>query len=381
MTREEPVEQSVPRPQMSEQGIPLTEIAAWIGAELRGDPEVLILRLNTLQNAEVGELAFLANKSYRDQLATTQASALILSPEDVEAFAGNALIHANPYVCYARVSALFDTAPQTEAGLHPTAVIDVSARVAASATIGPHAVIGARVTIGERARIGAGCYIGDDSRVGDDSHIAANVSVYHSVSIGKQVTIHSGSVIGADGFGFANEGGQWVKIHQIGGVEIGNRVEIGACTTIDRGALGDTVIEDGVILDNHVQIAHNVRLGENTAMAAYSAIAGSTTIGKNCIFAGQAGAVGHVTVCDNVQAMARCTLSKSVTRPGSYSSGLLMDETPKWRKNAVRFGQLNDMAQRLKKLEKLVSESLPDKVLVDEPSREERQLENKDQAT
>ena len=159
-------------------------------------------------------------------------------------------------------------------------------------------------------------------------------------------------MVGADGFGFANDRGQWIKIHQLGGVEIGDRVEIGACTTIDRGALGNTVIEDGVVLDNHVQIAHNVRLGENTAMAAYAGIAGSTTIGKNCIFAGQAGAVGHVTVCDNVQAMARTALSKSIDKPGSYSSGLHMYETPVWRKNAARFGQLDDMARRLKKLEK-----------------------------
>ncbi|MEH6639029.1 MAG: UDP-3-O-(3-hydroxymyristoyl)glucosamine N-acyltransferase [Porticoccaceae bacterium] len=357
MTSEGLPDQAI-RPKVDDRGIPLSDIASWLGTELQGDGSILILRLNTLQDAGVGELAFLANKSYRSQLATTQASALILSPADAENFDGNALIHANPYVCYARVTALFDAAPRPAAGVHSTAVIDASARVAPSASVGPHVVIGARVTIGERVRIGAGSSIGDDSAVGDDTNIAANVSIYHSISIGKQVNVHSGSVIGADGFGFANDGGQWVKIHQLGGVEIGDRVEIGACTTIDRGALGNTVIENGVILDNHVQIAHNVRLGENTAMAAYSGIAGSTTVGKNCIFAGQAGAVGHVTVCDNVQAMARCTLSKSVTEPGSYSSGLLMSETPKWRKNAVRFGQLNDMALRLKKLEVLLGEKL-----------------------
>lgn len=363
------------RPKVGDQGIPLAAIADWLGADVRGDAQHRIYRLNTLQNAGVGELAFLANKSYRSQLATTQASALILSPADAEDFDGNVLIHDNPYVCYARASALFDTAPQAEAGIHPSAVVDSSAHIASSASIGPHAVIGARVSIGERVRVGAGSSIGDDSVLGDDTNIAANVSIYHAVSIGKQSTIHSGSVIGADGFGFANERGQWVKIHQLGGVEIGDRVEIGACTTIDRGALGNTVIEDGVILDNHVQIAHNVRLGENTAMAAYSGIAGSTTVGKNCIFAGQAGAVGHVTVCDNVQAMARCTLSKSVTEPGSYSSGLLMYETPKWRKNAVRFGQLNDMAQRLKKLEVLLEQTLSDEEKTNQESPNQESAE------
>lgn len=340
------------------QGVPLADIAAHIGAELRGQSDVLIHRLNTLQDAGPGELAFLANKAYRNLLASSRASALILSPADAEGFSGNALVHDNPYACYARASALFDAAPRPGQGIHPTAVVDASAQIAESASIGPHAVIGAGVTVGERVQIGAGSSIGEDSVLGDDTRIAANVSIYHAVSIGKQTTIHSGSVIGADGFGFANERGQWVKIHQLGGVQIGDRVEIGACTTIDRGALGNTIIEDGVILDNHVQIAHNVRLGENTAMAAYSGIAGSTSVGKNCIFAGQAGAVGHVTIGDNVQAMARCTLSKSVSEPGSYSSGLLMYETPKWRKNAVRFGQLNDMAQRLKKLESLLEDRL-----------------------
>ncbi len=177
------------------------------------------------------------------------------------------------------------------------------------------------------------------------------MTIYHRVCVGDDVVIHAGAVLGADGFGFANDRGRWVKIHQLGTVIIGDRVEIGACTTIDRGALGDTVIEAGVILDNHVQIAHNVRIGENTAMAAYAAVAGSTTIGKNCIFAGQSGAVGHVTICDNVVALARCTLSKDITRPGSYSADLLMEETPKWRRNAARFRQLDDMAKRLRKLE------------------------------
>lgn len=331
----------------------LGDLAARLGVELRGDAACRIKRLNTLQGAGEGDLAFLANKVYEDFLASTGASAVILKPADADKFAGNRLVVSNPYLAYARATALFDTTPQMPAGIHPSAVVADSARIAKDVAIGPHATIGEGVRIDARASIGAGAFIGDHCVIGSDTRVFANVSIYHGVSIGRQVVIHSGAVIGADGFGFAHDGEHWVKIRQLGGVQIGDNVEIGACTTIDRGALGDTVIESGAILDNHVQIAHNVHLGENTAMAAYSAIAGSSVIGKNCLFAGQAGAVGHVTVCDNVQVMARCSISKSVTKAGSYSSGLLMYETPDWRRNAARFGQLDDMYRRLRKLEKI----------------------------
>lgn len=330
----------------------LQEIADYLGAELRGDPDYQITGLNTLEQAGDGDLSFLASKAYERYLATTKASAVLIEPRFADTRSGNTLILADPYVAYARISAWFDHSRQFVAGVHPTAVIASTAELAGDVSIGPHASIGERVKIASGASIGPGVSIGNDSVIGSDTRLNSNVSVYHGVSIGRDVVIHSGAVIGADGFGFANEAGKWVKIHQLGGVEIGDKVEIGACTTIDRGALGNTVIEDGVIIDNHVQIAHNVRIGENTAMAAYAGIAGSTTIGKNCVFAGLAGAVGHITVGDGVVAMARCTISKSTSKPGSYSSGLLMSETAVWRKNAVRFGQLDDMARRLKKLEK-----------------------------
>ena len=330
----------------------LQEIADHLGAELRGDPNCRIQRLNTLERAGEGELSFLASKAYEQFLGETQASAVLLEPRFAETFVGNALVIDNPYVAYARISAWFERSTPTQSGVHPTAVVPDSAVLADDVYIGPHVSIGERVRIDAGASIGPGVSIGDDSKIGSNSRLFSNVSVYHGVSIGRNVVIHANTVIGADGFGFANDGGEWVKIHQLGGVEIGDNVEIGACTTIDRGALGNTVIEDGVILDNHVQIAHNVRIGENTAMAAYAGIAGSTTIGKNCVFAGQAGAVGHITVGDGVVAMAHCTISKSTAKAGSYSSGLLMSETRQWRKNAVRFGQLDDMARRLKQLEK-----------------------------
>jgi len=330
----------------------LQEIGDHLGAELRGDPNCLIQRLNTLEQAEEGELSFLASKAYERFLTETKASAVLLEPRFAENFVGNALVIDNPYVAYARISAWFDRSTQARSGIHPTAVVADSAVLADDVYVGPHVSIGERVRIDAGASIGPGVSIGNDSTIGSGSRLFSNVSVYHGVSIGRNAVIHASTVIGADGFGFANDGGKWVKIHQLGGVEIGDNVEIGACTTIDRGALGNTVIEDGVILDNHVQIAHNVRIGENTAMAAYAGIAGSTTIGKNCVFAGQAGAVGHITVGDGVVAMARTTLSKPTPKAGSYSSGLLMYETPVWRKNAVRFGQLDDMARRLKRLEK-----------------------------
>ncbi len=330
----------------------LQECAEFLGAELKGDPACKISGLNTLQDAMAGDIAFLSNKAYLKLLSSSNASAVILEPRFAEQYPGNALILENPYVGYARITAWFDNGPKSPEGIHPSAIIADSATVSSDVSIGPCAVISDGVTIEAGVVVGAGTFIGEHSSIGRDTWISANVSIYHGISIGEKVTIHAGAVLGADGFGFANDGGQWIKIHQLGGVEVGDRVEIGACTTIDRGALGNTVIEDGVILDNHVQIAHNVRIGENTAMAAYAGIAGSTTIGKNCIFAGQAGAVGHVTICDNVHAMARTALSKSIHKPGSYSSGLLMYETAKWRKNAARFGQLDDMARRLKVLEK-----------------------------
>ena len=329
----------------------LQDIADFLGAELAGDANCAIRRLNTLQDAREGDLAFLANKAYAKLLASTRASAVLLEARHAADYGGNALIVDNPYVAYARITDWFK--PVREAcGIHSTAVIADSAHIGDGVSIGPHAVVEDGVAIASGVVLGAGSYVGQGSSIGANSWLGPNVNIYHGVSIGSEVTIHSGAVIGADGFGFANDRGAWVKIHQLGGVEIGDRVEIGACTTIDRGALGNTVIEDGVILDNHVQIAHNVRIGENTAMAAYAGIAGSAVIGKNCIFAGQSGAVGHVTICDNVHAMARCTLSKSIDKPGSYSSGLLMYETPVWRRNAARFGQLDDLARRVKKLEK-----------------------------
>lgn len=320
--------------------------------ELRGDPEVVIRRLNTLSAATRGDLTFLASKAYRRQLANTGASAVILSPADAGDYDGNALIHPNPYVAFARLSALFETRPKVQAGVHPTAVVDASARLGAEVIIGPHAVIAAGVEVGQGTEIGAGCFVGADSVIGVGCILHPRVTVYHGVSIGCRVIIHSGTVIGADGFGFANDAGRWVKIHQVGGVEIGDDVEIGACTTIDRGALGNTVIGNNVIIDNLVQIAHNVRIGDHSALAGCAAIAGSTVVGRHCVLAGGAGLVGHIELCDGVTITGRSMITHSIDKPGVYSSGTSFQDNKSWKKNAVRFAHLDELARRLARLEK-----------------------------
>ena len=342
----------------------LAEIAAFLGAELRGNATLRISGLNTLQNARAGELAFLANEKYSSQLSSSKASAVIMAAKhlssqtsasqssDSTQYQGAVLILDNPYLGYARISQWFDRAPQAVPGIHPSAVIADSVTLGADVAIGANVVVEADAVIGAGSYLGAGAYIGARSRLGDNARISANVSIYHDVIVGQGVTIHSGSVIGADGFGFAPDGtGQWLKIYQIGGVEIGDNVEIGACTTIDRGALGDTRIGNGVIIDNHVQIAHNVVIGNNCALASYSGLAGSATMGNNCILAGDACVVGHVTICDNVQITARGLVTKSINEPGSYSSGMPLMKTREWRKNAVRMSQLDAMARRLKNVE------------------------------
>lgn len=329
----------------------LAEIAAELEAELQGDGRVEIHRLATLEEADDSSLAFLANPSYRKQLTETRAAAVILRAGDAGAFNGHCLIHPDPYVAFARLTARFDRAPRPAAGIHPSAVIAPDAVLGEGVAVGANAVIGEGVVIGAHTVIGANTVIAAQCRVGEHCQLAANVTLYHDVRLGDRVIVHSGAVLGADGFGFANDRGRWVKVHQLGGVVVGDDCEIGACTTIDRGALSDTVLGRGVILDNHCQIAHNVRIGDYTAMAAFVGISGSTVIGRHCIFAGRAGTVGHVTICDNVVVTAASVVTKSLHQPGSYSSGVPLAKTEEWRKNAVRFNQLDRLASRVRKLE------------------------------
>ncbi len=331
----------------------LQDLASIVDAKLVGDADCLISGLNTLQNAKSGELAFLANPTYQKYLATTAASAVIIHPKQADDYSGNKLILANPYAGYACLTSTFTNLPSATAGIHPSAVFSAQAVVASDATIAALAVIEDGAVIESAAVIGPGCVVGSDSIIGEGTRLHANVTIYHGVSIGKHCILHSGCVIGADGFGFAPSAKGWVKIHQLGGVVIGDNVEVGAGTTIDRGALDNTTIGNGVILDNQIQIAHNVQIGDNTAIAGMVGVAGSTTIGKNCTIAGKVCIAGHLTIVDGVHVTAMSLVSKSIVEAGSYSSGTGLDASAQWRKNAVRFNQLDKLARRLAELEKL----------------------------
>ena len=331
----------------------LGEIAAFLNAELRGDADVRISGLNSLDRAESGDLAFLANPKYISQLTDTRAEAVILKADQADSFSGNSLVLNNPYLGYARISAWFNRTPIPSGNIHSSAVIHPSVDLKDNVSIGPNVVVDEGAVIGSGCSIAANSFIGSRSVLGADCVIAANVSVYHDVVMGDEVTVHSGSVIGADGFGFAPNGeGGWQKIYQLGGVCIGDRVEIGACSTLDRGALEDTVVGNSVIIDNHVQIAHNCVVGDGTAMAAFSGLAGSVKLGRNCVLAGYATVSGHLSICDNVTLTAHAYVTKSIVEPGSYSSSTTpLMESLQWRKTAVRIGQLEDIVRRLKILE------------------------------
>lgn len=331
----------------------LSELSALLQVELRGDPTLKIDGLATLKSATVGKLSFLSNPRYVHQLAGTQASAVIIDPAFTDSCPGAQLLSSNPYVTYAKASQLFATDRVQEQGIHASACVHPSAVVGEQVSIGPYAVIGPGVSIGARTRIGAGCNIAARSSVGEDCTLFANVSIYHDVHIADRAVLHSCVVIGADGFGFAFDGRQSIKIAQLGGVQIGDDVEIGAGSTIDRGALDDTIIEQGVKIDNHVQIAHNCVIGEHTIICGCSAIAGSTTIGRYCTIGGGVGIIGHLHIADKVMISAMSLVSQSITDAGIYSSGTGLLESKEWKRNIVRFRQLDDMAKRLKELEKL----------------------------
>ena len=333
----------------------LGQLAEALGATLQGAEAVQITGLATLQEAGPGQLSFLANPQYRKYLEHSQAAAVLLKAADAEGFAGNALIVADPYLAYARISHLFDPKPKAVAGIHPSAVVAEDAQVDASACIGPFVVIESGARIGANVTLGAHCVIGARSVIGEGGWLAPRVTLYHDVTIGKRVVIQSGAVIGGEGFGFANEKGVWQKIAQIGGVTIGDDVEIGVNTAVDRGALSDTRIGDGVKLDNQIQIAHNVQIGDHTAMAACVGVSGSARIGKHCMLAGGVGLVGHIDICDNVFVSGMTMVTRSITEPGSYSSGTAMQPLADWRKSAARIRQLDDMAKRLQQLEKRVA--------------------------
>ncbi|MES2624541.1 MAG: UDP-3-O-(3-hydroxymyristoyl)glucosamine N-acyltransferase [Pseudomonadota bacterium] len=330
----------------------LLELAQLLELELVGNPSTVVTGIATLEKAVPGQLSFFHNPLYHSQLLATQASAVILSREYVPACPTASLVAANPYLAYAKASSLFSVT-QTGLGVnHPSAVVDSTAQVAQSAVLEANVIVGKNTVIGERVRIGANSVIGSDCYVGEDTQLYPNVTLYDGVKVGKRGIVHSAAVIGSDGFGFAFDGSRYHKIAQLGGVVLGDDVEVGAGTSIDRGALEDTVVEDGVKIDNQVQIAHNVRIGANTVVCGCSAIAGSSVVGKNCIIAGGVGVINHVTICDGVTVTAMSLVNQSITKPGVYSSGTGLSDSASWKKNIVRFRQLDELWKRLLRLEK-----------------------------
>ncbi len=332
----------------------LQEIAQAIGAELRGDPETPISGVGTLQHAEAGQLSFLSNPGYRRFLKATRASAVVVTAADAELCPTAALICSNPYLGYARAAALLFPAPAFDPGVHPSAVVAASAVIDGDAHIGACSVVGEGVVIGPGVYIGPGCVIEPDCRIGRDTRLVARVTLCRDTRIGERCLIHPGAVIGADGFGLANDNGRWEKVPQLGRVRVGDDVEIGANTTIDRGALEDTVLHDGVKLDNLIQIAHNVEIGEHTAMAGCSAVAGSTKIGRHCTVGGLTGVVGHLTIGDNVHFSAATLVTRSFDAPGYYSGGLPAMENGEWRKTVARVRRLEEMSRELRALKRQV---------------------------
>lgn len=337
-------------------GISLGLLAVRHGCELRGNPDRVVERVATLGGADDRALTFLANSSYRAQLAGTRAAAVILAPQDAADCPCAALITRDPYVVYARVAAELHPEPMPVPGIHPTAVVGTGGSVPASCELGPGVVLGQDVVLGERVVIGPHTVVGDRVSIGADSRLMPGVTVYPGVRIGQRCVFHTGVVLGSDGFGFAREReGAYVKVPQLGSVVVGDDVEIGAHTTVDRGAIDDTVIGSGVKLDNQIQVGHNVRIGNHTVIAAQTGISGSTTIGARCTVGGKAGFAGHIVVVDDVVIAGGTSVTGSIRTPGAYAGGgTPADTLPRWRKNMARFSQLDELARRLRDLEKRI---------------------------
>ena len=329
-------------------GFRLSELAARLGGTVVGE-DVTVSRVAPLESAGADAISFLANPKFRRHLDSTQAGAIILAPKHADASSRPRILHDNPYACYARVVALLNPGERPTPGVHPTAVVD--SPVPASVAVGAGAVIGSGVEIGEGVVVGANVVIGNRVAVGEGSFIDCGVVVRHDCQIGRRAIIHCGAVIGADGFGFARDGDEWVKIPQVGRVVIGDDVEIGACTSIDRGALDDTRIGNGVKLDNQIQVAHNVTIGDYTAIAGCVGIAGSTKIGARCTIGGAAMIIGHLEIADGVHVSAGTLISKSIRKPGHYTGVFPVDSHESWLHNAAQLRHLDTLAKRVRELE------------------------------
>ena len=319
----------------------LGDLAAKFGCDVVGNPETKISSVATLNSATKGSLAFYSNSLYKEELKKTNASVVVLKRSDIDLCPVDSLLCEDPYLIYTKIVALLYPLPTYDGKISDSASIKKGANVAESAYIGEFSSIGRDVTIGENVLIGSGCVIEGNVYIAANSRIIANVTIVNSVDIGERVIIHPGAVIGGDGFGNVKTEDGWQKIHQIGGVQIGNDVEIGSNTTIDRGSLGDTVINNGVRLDNLIQIGHNVSIGEHTAIAASAAIAGSSTIGKRCMIAGQVGIVGHINICDDVRINGAAVITKDIKKSGVYSGSFPFEEDQVWKKLVAKFRRSN----------------------------------------
>ncbi|MEX5409385.1 UDP-3-O-(3-hydroxymyristoyl)glucosamine N-acyltransferase [Atlantibacter hermannii] len=334
--------------------IRLANLAQQLDAELHGDGDIVITGVASMQSAGEGQITFMVNPRYREHLAACQASAVVMTADDLPLAKSAALVVKNPYLTYAHMAQILDTTPQPAQNIAPSAVIDASAKLGDNVSVGANAVIESGVELGDNVIIGAGCFVGKNSRIGAGSRLWANVTIYHEIQIGEQCLIQSSTVIGADGFGYANDRGNWIKIPQLGRVIIGDRVEIGACTTIDRGALDDTIIGNGVIIDNQCQIAHNVVIGDNTAVAGGVIMAGSLKIGRYCMIGGASVINGHMEICDKVTVTGMGMVMRPISEPGVYSSGIPLQPNKVWRKTAALVMNIDEMNKRLKAVERKV---------------------------
>lgn len=332
--------------------ISLAELANITGGELHGDAAATVTMVAPMDKAQEGHVTFLSNPKYAKHLAECNATVVMVKEAQRDACKGNVLVVDDPYVAFAKVAQALDTTPAPATDIAPSAVIAADANIGKNVSIGANAVIESGVTLGDNVAIGAGCFIGKNAEIGSNTKLWSNVSIYHDVSIGSDCLIQANTVIGSDGFGYANAKGEWIKIPQLGSVKIGNRVEIGACTTVDRGALDDTIIEDNVIIDNQLQIAHNVHIGYGTAMAGGTVVAGSTKIGKYCIIGGATVINGHIDIVDGVTITGMSMVMRSITDKGMYSSGIPLQTNKDWRKTAARVHRIDDMNKRLKAVEK-----------------------------
>jgi len=332
--------------------ITLGELATRFDCELVGDADVVVDNVAGLHNAGPGSLSFLSNPQFKKQLSSTKAAAVILRAADADDAPTAVLVSDNPYAHYALMAAHIHPAPKYAPGIHASAVVSESANVADSAHIAAQVYIGDETVIGDNAYIGPNTVVGPNCTIDNDCQLIASVTLVRQVAVGARSIIHAGAVIGADGFGNAMTPQGWVKVPQLGGVRIGADVEIGANTTVDCGAIGDTVIENGVRIDNLCMIAHNVHIGAHTAMAGMSGISGSTTVGKRCLFAGQSGTVGHINICDDVVVSGKAVISKDIDEPGVYAGSFMAEPAREWNRKVARFRRLAQLLERVGKLEK-----------------------------